>query len=76
MNPIQVKPNATQKKVYTSVIEKLEKSQKLKERLIPYLEEKYPHLLQKKGRKERIKECGNSVTFRRYYDTGDIKLLS
>lgn len=68
MNPNHVKPNLTQKKVYHSVIEKLEKSQKLKAQLIPYLQEKYPHLLQKKGRNERIKECGNSLTFRRYYE--------
>jgi hypothetical protein len=57
MNQNEVIPNPKQKKVFFSTIEKLKKSQKLKEKLIPYLEENYPHLLQNKSRKQRIREC-------------------
>lgn len=73
---IEVKSNAIQKKVYTSTIEKLEKSQKLKERLLPYLQEHHPHLLNNPVRKLRIKECSNMVTFRRYLESGDVQLVS
>ncbi len=73
---IEVKPNAIQKKVYTSTIKKLEKSQKLKERLLPYLQEYHPHLLNNSVRKQRIRECCNQIAFRRYLESGDVQLVS
>ena len=50
-------------------MEKLKKSQTLKEKLIPYIQEKYPILLSNPARKQRITECSNLVTFRRYLET-------
>jgi len=50
-------------------MEKLKKSQSLKERLIPYIQVKYPQLLSNPNRKQRITECCNLVTFRRYLET-------
>ncbi len=74
--PIEVKSNARQRKVYTSTIEKLEKSQKLKEKLLPYLQEHHPHLLNNSVRKQRIRECCNQIAFRRYLESGDVQLVS
>jgi hypothetical protein len=62
-------PTKEQKKVFFSTIEKLKKSQTLKEKLIPYIQEKYPILLSNPSRKQRITECSNLVTFRRYLET-------
>lgn len=70
----EVIPNTTQKKVFFSAIQKLEKSQKLKQEIIPYLEEHYPYTLANTSRKSRIKECCNQVSFRRYLETGDIQM--
>lgn len=69
-------PTIEQKKVFFSTIEKLKKSQKMKEKLIPYIQQKYPFLLHNPYRKKRITECSNLVTFRRYLETGDIQLVS
>ncbi|HMT26771.1 MAG TPA: protein rep, partial [Candidatus Absconditabacterales bacterium] len=71
-----VSPSKTQRKVFTSTIEKFKKSQLLKERLIPYLETHYPNLLKNPIRKQRIRECCNMVAFRRYLETGDVQLVS
>ena len=68
--------NNTQKKVFYSTIQKLEKSQQLKAKLIPYLEKEYPYLLRNPVRRLRIRECCNMVTFRRYLETGDVQLVS
>lgn len=72
----EVKPSEQQKKVYYSAIQKLEKHQKLKAQLLPYLEANHPHLLSNQFRHDRIKECCNVVSFRRYLETGDVKLTS
>lgn len=69
-------PSKAQKKVFYSTIAKLEKSQKLKEQLIPYLEANYPALLRNPNRKQRMRECCNHVAFRRYLETGDVQLVS
>lgn len=69
-------PSKEQKKVFFSTMEKLKKSQKLKERLLPYIQEKYPSLLSNPNRKQRITECCNLVTFRRYLETWDVQLVS
>ena len=69
-------PSKEQKKVFFSTIEKLKKSQKLKEKLLPYIQEKYPSLLSNPNRKQRITECCNLVTFRRYLETWDVQLVS
>jgi len=58
-----------QKKVFFSTMEKLRKSQSLKEKLIPYIQINYPSLLSNPTRKQRITECCNLVTFRRYLET-------
>ena len=65
-----------QKKVFFSTMEKLKKSQRLKEQLIPYIQIKYPQLLSNPNRKQRITECCNLVTFRRYLETWDVQLVS
>lgn len=57
-------------------MKKLERSQKLKEKLIPYLERNLPHLLANKHRSHRIRECCNQVSFRRYLESGDVQLVS
>jgi hypothetical protein len=62
-------PTAEQKKVFFSTMEKLKKSQKLKEQLIPYIQVNYPSLLSNPTRKQRITECCNLVKFRRYLET-------
>lgn len=69
-----ITPSPQQKKVFHSTIAKFEKSQKLKNELIPYLTDHYPSLLGKESRKQRIKECCNSISFRRYLDSGDVCL--
>jgi hypothetical protein len=69
-------PTTQQKKVFHSTIEKLQKSQEMKARLIPYIQQKYPFLLHNPHRKQRITECCNLVSFRRYLETGDIQLVS
>lgn len=46
-----IQPNQAQKKVFYSTMAKLEKSQKLKEKLIPYLEEHHPTLLKNPNRR-------------------------
>ena len=71
----ETKPTTSQKKVFFSTMEKLKKSQELKKKIIPYLETHYPHLLANGMRKMRIKECCNHVTFRRYLESGDVKLV-
>jgi len=71
----EIKPSPSQKKVYFSTMQKLEKSQKLKEQIIPYIEEHYPHLLENRLRSMRIRECCNQVSFRRYLETGDVQLV-
>lgn len=71
----EIKPSPSQKKVYFSTMEKLEKSQKLKEQIIPYIEHHYPHLLENRLRSMRIRECCNQVSFRRYLETGDVQLV-
>lgn len=78
MNNIKatMQPNDAQKKVFFSTMAKLEKSQKLKEQLIPYLEANYPSLLKNPNRKQRMRECCNQVAFRRYLETGDVQLVS
>jgi len=43
-----------QKKVYFSTMEKLKKSQRLKEQLIPYIQKKYPMLLSNPTRKQNV----------------------
>ena len=62
-------PSAEQKRVFFSTMDKLKKSQTLKERLLPYLQEKYPSLLSNPHRKQRITKCCNLVAFRRYLET-------
>jgi hypothetical protein len=74
--PQEVKPSEQQKRVYYSAIEKFEKHQKLKAELLPYLEANHPHLFANQIRHNRIKECCNVVSFRRYLETGDVKLTS
>ena len=69
-------PTAEQKKVFFSTMEKLKKSQKLKEQLIPYIQVNYPSLLSNPTRKQRITECCNLVKFRRYLETWDVQLVS
>lgn len=71
-----VQPTNTQKKVYHSTMQKLQKSQDMKAKLIPYIQEHYPHLLANPERKQRIRECCNMVAFRRYVETGDVRLVS
>lgn len=68
-------PTTSQKKVFFSTMQKLEKSQKMKEQLIPYIEAHYPHLLENRLRRMRIKECCNQVAFRRYLKSWDIQLI-
>lgn len=68
-------PTASQKKVFFSTMKKLEKSQRLKKQLLPYIEEHYPHLLSNRLRKARIQNCGNQVAFRRYLETGDVQMV-
>lgn len=72
----EVKPSAIQKKVFTSTINKFKRSQELKAKIIPYIETHHPHLLKNPNRRERIKECCNMVTFRRYLETWDVQLVS
>ncbi len=72
----ETKPTAIQKKVFHSTIAKLQKSQELKERLLPYLQANHPHLLNNSVRLLKIKECCNVVAFRRYLETGDVQLVS
>ena len=69
-------PSESQKKVFWSTMKKLERSQKLKEEIIPYLEENHPHLLANKHRRYRIRECCNQIAFRRYLESGDVQLVS
>ena len=69
-------PTTEQKKVFFSTINKLKKSQNLKEQLIPYIQTNYPQLLSNPARKQRITECCNLVAFRRYLETWDVKLVS
>ncbi len=71
----EITPSPSQKKVYFSTMQKLEKSQKLKEKIIPYIEEYYPHLLENRLRSMRIRGCCNQVSFRRYLETGDVQLV-
>lgn len=70
------KPTKQQKEVFFSTMNKLKKSQTLKEQLIPYIQEKYPQLLSNPARKQRITECCNLVAFRRYLESWDVKLVS
>ncbi len=72
----EVKPSVEQKTLFYNTIEKLKKHQKLKSQLIPYLENNHPSLLKNNARKERIQECCNIVSFKRYLETGDIQLSS
>lgn len=76
METIEATPTTQQKKIFFSTIEKFKKSQAMKERFIPYLEEHYPNLLKNQYRKQRIRECCNMVAFRRYLETGNIQLVS
>ena len=69
-------PNQAQKKVYFSTMKKFNKSQEMKEKLIPYLEAHYPNLLKNPNRKQRMRECCNMVAFRRYFESGDVQLVS
>jgi hypothetical protein len=69
-------PTTEQKKVFHSTIAKLQKSQEMKARLIPYIQQKYPFLLSNPHRKQRISQCCNLVSFRRYLETGDVQLVS
>jgi hypothetical protein len=69
-------PTTEQKKVFFSTIEKLKKSQLMKAKLLPYIQETYPHLLNNPHRKQRITECCNLVSFRRYLESGDVQLVS
>ncbi|MDR0607613.1 MAG: hypothetical protein LBG52_04635 [Candidatus Peribacteria bacterium] len=71
-----IQPTAQQKKVFHSTMEKLQKSQKMKIQLLPYIQQKYPFLLANPHRKQRITECCNFVSFRRYLETGDVQLIS
>lgn len=57
-------------------MDKLKKSQKLKEQLIPYIQDHYPYLLSNPHRKQRITECCNMVAFRRYLESWDVRLVS
>ena len=68
--------NNTQMKVFRSAMQKFQKCQNMKAKLIPYIQEHYPHIFANPHRKERIKECCNVVAFRRYLETGDVKLVS
>lgn len=77
MNTLQIiLPNEEQKKVFHSTMEKLKKSQQMKAKLLPYVQERYPYLLKNPHRKQRITECCNLVSFRRYLETGDVQLIS
>lgn len=69
-------PSESQNKVLSSTMEKLARSQKLKEEIIPYLEKNHPHLLANKHRSHRIRECCNQVAFREYLESGDVQLVS
>jgi len=69
-------PTSEQKKVFHSTIAKLQKSQEMKTKLIPYIQEKYPFLLRNPHRKQRITECCNLVAFRRFLETGSVQLVS
>lgn len=62
-------PSQQQKNVFFSTMEKLKKSQNLKQQLIPYIQTHYPFLLRNPHRKQRITECCNLVAFRRYLET-------
>jgi hypothetical protein len=72
----ELTPKVQQKRVFFSAMEKFKKSQSMKEKLITYLEQYYPELLKNPNRKQRLIECCNMVTFRRYLETGDIQLIS
>lgn len=72
----QTKRVGLQKFIYQSIMDNLTQSQKIKQELLPYLKEHYPHLLQRKSRFDRISECSNAVSFRRYIDSGEVKLLN
>ncbi|MDR0650218.1 MAG: hypothetical protein LBG59_02140 [Candidatus Peribacteria bacterium] len=69
-------PTTQQKKIFHSTIAKLQKSQEMKAQLLPYIQQKYPFLLTNPHRKQRITECCNLVSFRRYLETGDVQLVS
>lgn len=71
-----IQSNNQQKKVYFYAMYKLQKSQELKARIIPYIQEHYPHIFANPNRKQRISECCNMVAFRRYAETWDVKLVS
>lgn len=72
----QQQPSKEQKKVFHSTIAKFTKSQELKAKIVPYLLENYPWVLRNPNKKQRIRECCNTVAFRRYLDTGNIQLVS
>lgn len=76
MTSTETKPSAAQLKVFHSTLDKLKKSEELKHRLIPYIQEHYPFLLANPKRKQRICECGNEIVFRRYLETWNIQLVS
>ena len=40
------------------------------------MREHFPHLVSKKTKLKRIQECSNSISFRRYIETGEVRLLS
>lgn len=72
----QTKRVGLQKFIYQSIMDNLTQSQKIKQELLPYLKEYYPHLLQRKSRFDRIQECSNAISFRKYIDSGEVKLLN
>jgi len=68
-NSTITQPSIEQKKVFYSTMDKFTKSQKLKEKIIPYLLQYHPEILRNSNRKQRIRECCNMIAFRRYLET-------
>jgi hypothetical protein len=58
-----------QQQLVRRTVQKFEKSQRFKERLLNYLEKYKPHLLKNKNKKQKIRECGNVLKFRKCLDT-------
>ena len=75
-NSTITQPSIEQKKVFYSTMDKFTKSQKLKEKIIPYLLQYHPEILRNSNRKQRIRECCNMIAFRRYLETWNIQLVS
>lgn len=68
--------NSPQAQLVRRTLAKLEKSQKNKREFIRYLEESKSPLLKHTMKTNRLKECGNVVTFRKHLETGEKQLLS